>query len=1362
MPYLPTMSRFQHEDGPIKEILHRIASLQLGKGVPSYEIYDKQTNDYYECDLIVVTGFGVFVVELKHWTGKIHISPISWTVNATQHRPDPHKNNRFKAKLLRGFYRRFFPTLPDVWFESVVVLTHPDADVIDSTPAKTDQHNPTFSSIDRFLDYLRYRKTQVPLPHLSADQVRDVTAKFENLRVKEHVKGYNFPDHEVVQRLTEREDLVELIVRPKEGRRRNLQRFRIFYPPQNSSVDEKQRFLRRANNTLDALEKAGEHPNLLRVWSVPNEYGHVIEGSDWSEEGTLASMIEQSRETGVPWEQARTLITGILQGLAIVHEQVVVHRAIKPENILIAGRVPKIMNFDLAYHLEDNHVTVIADPSELKLDPYTAPEVYQKKGPSEATDLFSVGVILFEMLTGQKPFKCSTDLAAAGGRLTSSKLAAVPEDPPVARQLIDYLVRTSAHERLQRAEKLLELLTPQQPHEEEPKEVNRQLMPGETYDLYRIEELIEKGGNSQIYSAIHGHQQERVAIKMFDTDVAQDRAWAELRAAQSVDSPYMVRIEGLNHWHEERLFLTMNLVKGPSMRMEIKTEKRPSVERFVEVAQCLLQALQQLHERKVDTKPEPLLHNDIKPDNILFPSERHPVLIDFGVASKPGVFTYVGTEGYVAPDLRNGADLEFCENGDLFALGATLFEWLCGCKPYEDLIVGAVCRDLGSLRGDVPVPLQSWLLRAVQTSRTDRFESARRMADILRDAWIEASSPPPSQPAVVVLAPVSIEEQLPAVVSSSEPDALNPFVSYLNSLQNTTGSNENALAESQAMNPFFGFIHVPSKVTEFAHQILTSGIRRHLILTGHAGDGKSTIGLELFKKLKGLPMDTPLRQPLRAVEEIDLLGQSRIIMIKDMSELGRKERLELLQRACSKGNERFFIISNTGTLLETFRAMTTDVGEWSERESHILDALSKIPPAPMEVDEGSFEIVNIVQLSNLDTALEIFKRMVAEKPWAVCHKQECRVACPLYRNASLLRTNFPLIRERVALVFRRLFEYGDRLTLRQITAQLAYAITSGLSCHEAAQQTVGPIPRPVTEFLFFNRFFGEGADGLDDRSLQLKGIRVLRALGAGRQLVPSLERKLWMRNEDESLPNVPVDLEPILTSLRKTGKGFSTSDKPLPSHARTQVRRLLFFFGDFATHNAAQEYCATFLNSRMLPVFSHWQASPGEVSRIEIDQYLKNVLHVLQEHFAGLHLPEEVISLDENLYITLNRRGREIRQSAQVVLARLNRNDFKLQLVKSGWSEVSARYDLVLEEKQSKATLTLELPFLDFVIQRHRGDIANAIQTGYLDRLERFKAQLFSSRSATSEQEMMLVRLQTNQRFATQTFALNNGVLEVL
>lgn len=182
----------------------------------------------------------------------------------------------------------------------------------------------------------------------------------------------------------------------------------------------------------------------------------------------------------------------------------------------------------------------------------------------------------------------------------------------------------------------------------------------------------------------------------------------------------------------------------------------------------------------------------------------------------------------------------------------------------------------------------------------------------------------------------------------------------------------------------------------------------------------------------------------------------------------------------------------------------------------------------------------------------------------------------------------------------------------------------------------------------------------------------------------------------------------------------------------------------------------------MLPNFIAWQNAGGKLSNLERDQLLKNVLHVLQEHFAGLHLPEEVNTLDGDLYITLNRRGREIRQSAQVVLARLSRSDFKLQLMERGWSGVSRRFDLLLTESHSGRQLKLELPFLDFVMQRHMGDIASSIQAGYLDRLERFKAQLLAGHRDTAEQEMMLVRLQTNHRFATQRFALNNGTLEVI
>src|SRR5678816_2327647 len=95
----------------------------------------------------------------------------------------------------------------------------------------------------------------------------------------------------------------------------------------------------------------------------------VIEGSEWSEEGTLADLIELS-PNGLPWEQALPLIHGILTGLSVVHNQAVIHRMLQPENILLCGNIPRLMNFDLAYQLDEDHVTVTPDAAALKPSPY--------------------------------------------------------------------------------------------------------------------------------------------------------------------------------------------------------------------------------------------------------------------------------------------------------------------------------------------------------------------------------------------------------------------------------------------------------------------------------------------------------------------------------------------------------------------------------------------------------------------------------------------------------------------------------------------------------------------------------------------------------------------------------------------------------------------------------------------------------------------------------------------------------------------------------------------------------------------------------------------------------------------------------
>ena len=93
----------------------------------------------------------------------IRVEPYNWIINNTQTRTDPHKNNVFKCKVLKGIYQHNFKTYPNVWVKSVVVLTNPDSNVDGaSSPriaAEQDINNPTFASIQDLITYLKKKET---------------------------------------------------------------------------------------------------------------------------------------------------------------------------------------------------------------------------------------------------------------------------------------------------------------------------------------------------------------------------------------------------------------------------------------------------------------------------------------------------------------------------------------------------------------------------------------------------------------------------------------------------------------------------------------------------------------------------------------------------------------------------------------------------------------------------------------------------------------------------------------------------------------------------------------------------------------------------------------------------------------------------------------------------------------------------------------------------------------------------------------------------------------------------------------------------------------------------------------------------
>jgi serine/threonine protein kinase len=1346
-------SLFAHEADALNAITRHIERHNLGVTLCNLELHDKQSNRYFEADLILVSRFGVYVVELKHWSGRIEVRPNSWLQNNSFFKPDPHKANNFKAKLLRGLYDRKFPSFPSLFFESVVVLTNPDVEASGCAIPKTDAHNPTFESIDRFLQYLKCQRQGKP-DILSDSQCKAFADYVRKLHSVGAPRDFFFPGYEIVERLYQYEDRAEVVARRTDLRHRRLSRLRIFFLAAGDS-----RAREKATATLNAVEKIGEHPNILKVWDIPNENSFLVEGSDWSEMGTLRDCLDRSGPLQI--DLAVSIGEGLAKGLEAAHSQCVVHRALSPDNILMVDDTPKLMNFDLSFQLEDNRVTVIPDASKLKRSPYIAPEIYVSGTVPEATaDLFSLGVILFEMLVGSPPFGCSTDLERSGGRLSDEQVQRLHNVEGLSSKVIDLvhaLIQQCPSDRITDASRVLKSLgvareTPTAPP---PKETNPRLEDGSQSGIYNISSFVKTGAEAQIYRAA-GVRGKCVALKLFNRDVPLPRIVDEQGFAATAHHPSLVRVDSYSQWEDGRYFIAFDWVSERSLRNAIDEGERPDREVFVRGAEQLMDAIGSLHQNSDDGIDRPILHNDIKPENILVADSGRLVLIDFGAASEPHIGTYEGTEGYVAPDLRLGKDRKYCADGDLYALSICLHEWLLGTRP----------GDGEESTYEVPAPLLGWLLRGCSAEASGRYPSVTEMRAALLDELSptdrgdeeEETFEPSPEPA----APPEEKPRKPELLSPVHPPGRadpNPFVPYLNSLHSRTAASENALAESQACNPFFEYIHVKHPVAARVHQILTGSDKKHIILTGHAGDGKSTIAVDVFKRLSGLPADNSLEHPLQRREDIGAVS-----LIKDFSEWSPAERASLMGEMLEEEAPTFLLVSNTGTLLDAFRTQEQQSGgNWVAIESDLLSAMNALEPTTVAFHGAEFVLLNVAMMDNLPIAREILRRMLAPERWAPCESSTCKEKCPIFRNVALMRANLPLVRERLFLAYRRIYEYGTRLTLRQLCAHMAYMITSGLDYSDILKMAQRAKPPLMSEFMFFNRFFGDNGSVPDPLAAQLKSIKVVRDQSFGAQPCPTWERRLWLRSRGQSFvlrtQMAPEDFE----TLRQHGAGLILDNEISSSDARNQVRRAVFFLHDIK-EDKEQGFLRAFLKSNMLLDFVRWQEQAGEMLSLQESNALhRRIVHVLQEHFTGVRLPEGASS-DRHLFVTLNRHSHDVRQSAQVVLARYPEDDFRVVLHTLDNPAGGTRRELFFEGPTSggiSLTLPLSLPFLDYVMLRNRGEIGEVLQTSYVDRLERFKGQLIRHASGRRTDDIMLVRLRTNHTFRRQIFAVNEGRLEV-
>ena len=583
------------------------------------------------------------------------------------------------------------------------------------------------------------------------------------------------------------------------------------------------------------------------------------------------------------------------------------------------------------------------------------------------------------------------------------------------------------------------------------------------------------------------------------------------------------------------------------------------------------------------------------------------------------------------------------------------------------------------------------------------------------------------------------------------------YSEYLSSLISTNIFNENAIAEAQAVNPLFGTIHTTHPLVHILDKELRQKTGKHVILTGHAGDGKTTIAIDIIKQLRGLPPSAMLEKPLERREEIE---EHRLSIIKDFSEREGRADQTLIEEL-KAGQRRFMIISNTGTLLDFFKG---NAQAWQinsvEAESRILTAISqKKGAAEVEFAGVEFIVYNLAYIDNLKLAENIFTRMLEPENWIGCGSCSRESFCPVKHNVELIRSAQEQVTHRLFLLYRRLYEYGTRLTIRQLTSHLAYIISSGINAANVHKK----MSQMKSEYLFFNRLFGDDGKSPDVAASEMKAIVELKRQSLGTIFNSGIEMNLWLKPSVHGTIRVLPEVKELFSDMRKKGMASLTVSGAgsTPEQARRQLRRLLYFFVNDEV--ADSQVMIDFLNSPNILYWQEWQQKGSVLEKAYRAKYTNMVFHVIQEHFTGVRMPEGMGTQDSRLYITLSRKQSEVRQSAQIVIAELDWSQSAILELDRSSNAAGAEYvELALKGQGvlKGVTLRLGLPFLDYVTQRHYGEIGNLLNAAYKERLEHFKLQVLK-KTASLNDDMMLVRLRNDNRFKRQKFSISDQAVEV-
>jgi len=223
-----------------------------------------------------------------------------------------------------------------------------------------------------------------------------------------------------------------------------------------ADVAARQRFQREAQ-----LASSLNHPHILTVYDAGEYQGRQYLVTEFVDGGTLRDWIKAEKRSV---RQIVDLLAGVADGLAAAHEAKITHRDIKPANILVAkSGYAKLADFGLAKLLEKANPDATRTIAEGRTQPgmvvgtiaYMSPEQASGQNLDGRSDIFSFGVVLYEMLTGGRPFRGKTDLEVMQRVIHEAPERLGAEIPQALRYVVEKALEKDPAERYQTARDLV-------------------------------------------------------------------------------------------------------------------------------------------------------------------------------------------------------------------------------------------------------------------------------------------------------------------------------------------------------------------------------------------------------------------------------------------------------------------------------------------------------------------------------------------------------------------------------------------------------------------------------------------------------------------------------------------------------------------------------------------------------------------------------------------------------------------------------------------------------------------------------------------------------------------------------------------